>query len=72
MIFSLSRSTFDDDSTQFLGFIYCVEFWGFSQALIDRLIVRTIKKLGSDIKVERDKRDFKPNKKENKKLKEEA
>lgn len=68
MIFSLC----DDDSTQFLGFIYCVEFWGFSQVLIDQLIVRTIKKLGSDIKVERDKRDLKPNKKENKKLKEEA
>jgi len=51
IFFFQSRSTIDD-STQFLSFRNSVEFWGFSQALRERLTVKKIKSLCSDTKVD--------------------
>jgi hypothetical protein len=44
-IFFFSKSIVHDNSTKFLSFENCVEFWGFTQVLRDWLTARTIKSM---------------------------
>jgi hypothetical protein len=56
-----SKSIVHDDSIKFLSFENCVEFWGFTQVLRDWLIVRTIKSMCYNTKVDAEKKKDKEN-----------
>ena len=45
-----------DNSTKFLSFENCVEFWGFTQFLRDWLTARTIKSMCHNTKVDAEKK----------------